>query len=65
LEDPQQIAILQRLPSGLIQQLCSPVEVANLDFYIDPSNRKNQDTQSTSERDEPVSAAVGPARTSR
>jgi hypothetical protein len=32
-----------RLPNGLIQQLCTPVEVANLDFYIDPSNRKNQE----------------------
>ncbi len=34
---------LVRLPDGRAQQVCMPVELPNLDFYVDPSNRKNQD----------------------
>jgi DNA-binding transcriptional MerR regulator len=32
-----------RLPDGRAQQICVPVEIPNLDFYVDPANRKNQD----------------------
>jgi hypothetical protein len=32
-----------RLPDGRAQQICVPVEIPNLDFYVDPSNRKNQE----------------------
>ena len=32
-----------RLPDGRAQQICVPVEVPNVDFYVDPSNRKNQE----------------------
>ncbi len=32
-----------RLPDGRAQQICMPVEVPNLDFYVDPANRKSQD----------------------
>lgn len=32
-----------RLPDGRTQQVCVPVEVPNLDFYVDPANRKNLD----------------------
>jgi len=32
-----------RLPDGTYRQVCETVEMPNLDFYIDPSNRKYQD----------------------
>lgn len=32
-----------RLPNGSVQRICMPVEVPNIDFYVDPSNRKNQE----------------------
>ena len=35
-----------RLPDGSTQRICMPVEVPNLDFYVDPANRKNQEIQS-------------------
>ena len=31
-----------RLPNGRMEQICETVEVPNLDFYLDPSNLKNQ-----------------------
>lgn len=34
---------ITRLPDGRAQQICVPVEVPNLDFYVDPANRKSQD----------------------
>lgn len=36
---------ITRLPDGRAQQICVPVEIPNLDYYVDPSNRKNQDIQ--------------------
>lgn len=32
-----------RMPDGRAVQTCVPVEIPNLDFYVDPANRKNQD----------------------
>lgn len=32
-----------RFPDGSTQRICTPVEVPNVDFYVDPSNRKHQD----------------------
>jgi hypothetical protein len=32
-----------RFPDGSTQRICMPTEVPNLDYYVDPSNRKHQD----------------------
>jgi hypothetical protein len=34
---------LVRLPDGRVQQLCAPVEIPNIEYYVDPTNRKNQE----------------------